>query len=78
MNMFCAIMAMYRVTNCIVGTALVTASIGVHQGSPTSCLLFVLYVNDLIRMIKQNCGWAGYMCLPSWTIPFCCQPLDIL
>lgn len=43
------------------GTAPITASIGVRQGSPTSCLLFVLYVNDLIRMIKQNCGWDGFL-----------------
>ena len=61
MLMLCAIVAMYKVTNCIVGTALFSTSIGVRQGSPTSCLLFILYVNDLIRLIKQNCGWDGFL-----------------
>ncbi|XP_045124370.1 uncharacterized protein LOC123512192 [Portunus trituberculatus] len=62
MTMLCAIVTMYRETNCIVGTtALITASIGVRQGSPTSCLLFILYVNDLIRMLIQNCGWDGFL-----------------
>ena len=56
-----SIIAMYRVTNCVIGTALVTVSIGVRQGSPTSCLLFVLYVNDLIHMIKQGCGYDGFL-----------------
>ena len=59
--MLTAIMSMYRVTNSILGTALITASVGVRQGSPTSCLLFVLYVNDMIRLIKDNCGLDGFL-----------------
>ena len=61
MIMLFAIIAMYRVTHSAIGTALITASIGVRQGAPSSCLLFVLYVNDLIRLIKQNCGVDGFL-----------------
>ncbi len=60
MTMLLSIIAIYRVTNCVIGTALVTVSIGVRQGSPTSCLMFVLYVNHLIHMIKQGCGYDGF------------------
>ena len=42
-----AIVAMYRVTECIVGTAVVTASVGVRQGSSTFCLLFIKFVYKL-------------------------------
>ena len=56
-----ALIAMYRVTNCVIGSAIVSATIGVRQGSPTSCLLFVLFVNDLIHLIKQNCDVDGFL-----------------
>ena len=32
------------------------ATIGVRQASPTSCILFIIYVNDLIASIRDNCG----------------------
>ena len=54
MTMLLAIVAIYRVTGCIVGTAVVTASVGEGQGSSKSCLLFIIFVNDLITLIKQN------------------------
>ena len=41
--------------------ALITASVGVRQGSPTSCLLFLLFVNDLIKMFKERCGPDGFL-----------------
>ncbi len=59
--MLLAIVAMYKLTECIVGTAIVTASTGVHQGCLTSCLLFVIFVNDLITLIKQNCCADGFL-----------------
>ncbi len=52
---------MYKVTYCIVGIAHITASIGLLQGSPISYLLLILYVNDLIRMIKHNYGWHCFL-----------------
>ena len=40
--MLSVIVAMYSVTQSIIGTAVITTAIGVRQGSPTSCLLFIL------------------------------------
>ncbi len=56
-----ALMAMYSVTQSIIGTALITITLGVRQGSPTSCLLFVIFVDDLIRMIKEGCERDGFL-----------------
>ena len=56
-----ALISMYKTTQCLIGTAMVTATIGVRQGSPTSCLLFVLYVNDLIKLFKERCGPEGFL-----------------
>ncbi|KAI3382316.1 hypothetical protein SNEBB_005021 [Seison nebaliae] len=58
-----AIIAMYSITDSIIGTAVVAATVGVRQGSPTSCLLFVVFVNDLIKLMKENCGTDGFL---SW------------
>ena len=52
---------MYKVTNCVIGTAVIAASIGVRQGSPTSCLLFILFVNDLIKLYKERCDRDGFL-----------------
>ena len=61
MTMLVALVAVYRYTNSIIGTSLLAATIGVRQGSPTSCILFVLYVNDMIQMIKRNCPLDGFL-----------------
>ena len=59
--MLAALKAMYRVTESLVGGAVVTATRGVRQGSPTSCFLFILYISDMINIIKQNCGVDGFL-----------------
>ncbi len=59
--MLAALVSMYTVTQSIIGTAVVTAVIGVRQGSPTSCLLFIIFVNDLIALIKSNSGTDGFL-----------------
>ena len=59
--MLSALIAMYRCTQSIIGSAVLIATIGVRQGSPTSCLLFILFVNELIRMIKENCDVDGFL-----------------
>ena len=59
--MLLALISMYKTTQSIIGTALVTASVGVRQGSPTSCLLFVLFVNDMIKLFKERCGPEGFL-----------------
>ena len=72
--MLAAIMAMYRVTESIVASAVVTATRGVRQGSPTSCLLFIIFVNELIRVMKEKCQaeplleWLHIMMLMDDTV----------
>ena len=61
--MLAMIVAMYSVTKNILGTAIITTLIGVRQGSPTSCLLFIIYVNELIKLIKETCQPEGFL---SW------------
>ncbi len=53
--MLAAIIAMYRVTESIVGCAVVASTVGVRQSLSTSCLLFVIYVDELIKMMKTRC-----------------------
>ncbi len=49
-----ALVAMYRTTESIVGEAVMAATLGVRQGSPTSCFLFVVVVNELVKMVKDT------------------------
>ncbi|ELU14743.1 hypothetical protein CAPTEDRAFT_208100 [Capitella teleta] len=52
----------YQTTNMILQTAIVTASVRVRQGSPTSCLLFTLVVNDLKHGRKcPSDGWLKWL-----------------
>ena len=59
--MLMAITGLYCDTRLLFGAAIITASIGVCQGSPSSCLLFTLYVNELVRDLKRECGYDGYL-----------------
>ena len=61
--MLSVIVAMYSVTKSILGTAIISTLIGVRQGSPTSCLLFIIYVNELIKLLKETCQPDGFL---SW------------
>ena len=56
MVMLAALVSMYRVTESIVGSAVVTATLGVRQGSSTSCFLFIIFVNELIKVMKEKCN----------------------
>ena len=58
-----AIMAMYKSTKNILNSAVLDASIGVRQGAPSSCLLFVLYINEMVKMLKRTIPTDG--CLGS-------------
>ena len=62
-TMLSAIVAMYSVTQSVIGTAIISTIIGVRQGSPTSCFLFIVYVNDLVKLIKNTCESDGFL---SW------------
>ena len=56
-----AIAAVYHSTKMMLRKAMITTSIGVRQGSPTSCFLFTLLVNDLIKNLKDQCSADGYL-----------------
>lgn len=60
-TMLRAIAAAYQTTQAILRTAIITSSIGVRQGSPSSCLLFTLLVNQLIRDFKEKCPHDGFL-----------------
>ncbi len=62
-TMLVALVTMYSVTRSVISTAVTTTTIGVTLGSPTSCLLFVLFVNDLIRIIRARCYVDGILSL---------------
>jgi hypothetical protein len=50
-----AITAAYENTTMLLQKTAIKSSMGVRQGSPTSCLLFTMVVNGLIRALKQKC-----------------------
>ena len=61
--MLAALMALYKSTLSILGAAIITSTIGVRQGSPTSCFLFVLFVDALIKRLKRcpDDGWLKWL-----------------
>lgn len=60
-TMLLAVATAYSNTQLALGAALITTVVGVRQGSPTSCLLFTLYVNRLIKAFKTQCASDGFL-----------------
>ena len=56
-----AIYAMYTCTKNILKTAVIDATIGVRQGSPSSCLLFIIYMDVMVRMLKRAFESDGFL-----------------
>ena len=73
-TMLNALIAMYSSTTNILGSTVITSTIGVRQGSPTSCYLFVIFVDVLILLIKSKCspepilGWLHTLMLMDDTV----------
>ena len=61
--LLCALMSMYSLTTSVLGTAIITCAIGVRQGSPTSVTLFIIYVDVLIKRLKEKSPPDGFL---SW------------
>ena len=58
--MLFALRGMYQCTYNVL-SAVISASAGVRQGAPTSCLLFVIYIDKMIKMIKQVTPVDGFL-----------------
>ena len=61
LKMLFALFTLYKVMNSILGVALITETISVKRGSPTSCFLLIVLVNPSVRMLKDTCGDDGYL-----------------
>ena len=59
--MLLALRALYRCTQFVLQSATITANTGVRQGAPTSCTLFVMYIDNLVRMMKDGHMDDGFL-----------------
>lgn len=59
--MVMAIAALYGDTQMVLGSAMIATSIGIRQGSPTSCWLFTVYIDKFVRMIRSSCPNDGFL-----------------
>ena len=55
------IAAIYSTIIFLFKTVSIATSVGVKQGAATSCLLFVLYVDRLIKKVKEASGVDGFL-----------------
>ena len=51
-----ALIAMYKITKSILGMGVITAIVGVRQGSPTSCFLFILHRRSKVSVQNSQAG----------------------
>ena len=61
MVMLATLVAMYSMTEAVIGGSIMTATLGVKQGAPTSGFLFIIYMDMLIRAIKERCMPDGFL-----------------
>ena len=59
--MLLAIKGIYKCTQNVLKSAIISSSIGVRQGAPTSCLLFVMYIDKMVKMIKETLPVDGFL-----------------
>ena len=59
--MISAIANLYSNTQMVLGAALISTTIGVRQGSPSSCFLFTMYIDSLVRDLRAVCGVDGFL-----------------
>ena len=48
-------------TESVIGGTVIIATPGVRQGSDKSCLLFIVNMNEFIRMLKCSCEFDGFL-----------------
>ena len=54
-TMLLAFLAAYKCTKMVLNGTTIATNIGARQGAPTSCLFFVLYIDDPIGRLKTEC-----------------------
>ena len=59
--MLTALTSLFWVTWFVLGATVITATLGVRQGSPTSCFLFILFVDEFIRLVKTRSDVDGLL-----------------
>ena len=52
-------MAIYKRTKVILDNKVIHTNIGVKQGDATNGILFVLYIDRMVKMIKSRCKEDG-------------------
>lgn len=55
------IKAMYTCTKNILKSAIIDTTVGVRQGAPTSSLLFVIYIDKMVQMLKRAVERDGFL-----------------
>ena len=60
-TMLLALQALYKCTKMLFKGVTISTCKGVRQGAPTSCLLFVLYIDNLVKMLKQSLAEDGFL-----------------
>ena len=55
------ITALYRSTKAILRSTVILTSVGIKQGAPTSCYLFVIYINEMVRRIRHAFAADGFL-----------------
>ncbi len=46
---------------CVFETAIISATARVCQGSPTPCVLFVIYINEFVKLIRSPNPRDGFL-----------------
>ena len=59
--MLYALKNMYKTTYNILNSISISSTSGVRQGAPTSCLLFITYVDKMVKMIKEAVPIDGFL-----------------
>ena len=60
-RMLKAIAKTYCRTESVLGTTIIEVCLGLKQGSPTSCILFIIYLNELIKLYHSRCSDDGFL-----------------
>ena len=56
-----ALVSLFWLRQFVLGSTVITATLGVKQGSLTSCFLFTLFVDEFIRCMKGRSALDGFL-----------------